>query len=165
MRRAFIFLLCAVLSGLALTACGGSSNKRLSKPDFVAKADGICAKANKDAPKPPSDLANVDPTAAGTTKEQLDEFGTFFDKLVKHFRGELDDLRGVKPPADLQDTWDRALASLEETLNEADDAAQAAHDGDRATMKAKLDESDKHSKESDVLAKQLGLKVCGNSSA
>jgi hypothetical protein len=154
----------ALAAAVAAAGCGGGGGgKRLTKSEFIAKTDGICTEANKTVPKPPTDLANVDPTAATTTDEQLKKFGDYIDEVVKHFRSELDDLRNVKPPTDLQDKWDSALAGLEESLNEVSEAADAARAGDRTKMKSKLDESDKHSNESNKLAKELGLTVCGSS--
>jgi hypothetical protein len=155
----------ALAAAVAAAGCGGGGGgKRLTKSEFIAKADGICAEANKNVPKPPSDLANVDPTAATTTDEQLKKFGDYIDDVVKHLRSELDDLRGIKPPADLQDKYDSGLATLDESLNEISEAADAARDGDREKLKSKLDESDKHSNEANKLAKELGLTVCGSSS-
>ena len=165
MRRAALLLAAILALGLSFAAAGcggGGGGKRLTKSEFIVKADGICGAADKSAPKPPSDIARVDPTSATVTDEQLNKFGDFLDDIVKHFRGELGDLRKIKPPADLQDKWDSALATLDEALNELSDAADAGHNADRQKFKDKVAESDKHSKEGNKLAKELGLTVCGN---
>ena len=139
MRRAtlLLFAVLALAAAVAAAGCGGGGGgKPLSKSAFIAKADGICTDANKNIPTPPAELKNVDPTAASATDAQLKTFGDYLDKLVKLYRSELGDLRKLKPPADLQDTWDRALATREETLNEGGEAAKAARDGNRAELKA-----------------------------
>jgi hypothetical protein len=167
-RRAILLLAAVLAVALAATAagCGGggskSSGKPLTKSEFVAKADGICTATNKKQPKLPTDLSGVDPTGASVTDKQLDEFGSYIDKIVKLFRSEINDLHGVKPPADLQNDYDKALANLDEAINELSDAAGAAHNADRAKFKSKLAESDKHSATANDLAKKLGLQVCGS---
>jgi hypothetical protein len=170
-RRALFIFVAALVVALAVVAagCGGggsksSSGKPLTKAEFVSKADGICAKANKDVPSPPSDLRNgFDPNAKKGTDDQYKEFGDYLGKIVKIFRSEVDDLHGLKPPSNLQDTWDKALAALDEAINELDEAGKAAKDGDRDEVKSKLAESDKHGSEADKDAKDLGLTTCGSS--
>ena len=168
MRRATLILFACASIALAAAAagCGGgggdsSSDQPLTKSELITKADGICSDANKNVPTPPSDLTNFNPTTA--TTEQLKEFGDYLDKVAKHFRTELEDLQKLKPPADLADDYDKAMANLEESLNELDEAAQAAKKGDRNELLSKLAESDKHSTEANKLAKKIGLKVCGAS--
>jgi hypothetical protein len=167
-RQATLILAACISIALAAVAagCGGggdssSSDQPLTKSELIAKADGICSQANKGVPTPPSDLANFNPTTA--TEDQLKEFGDYLDKVAKHFRTELDDLQNLKPPADLADDYDKAMANLEESLNELDEAAEAAKKGDRNELLSKLAESDKHSTEANKLAKKIGLKVCGAS--
>jgi hypothetical protein len=157
--------LAVVAAAIAAAGCGGggksSGGKPLTKSEFVAKADGICRDAIAKRPTPPSDIANVDPTASSTTDEQLKKFGDFIEKVVKQARQEVDDLRGVKPPANLQGTYDRALATLDEAINELEEAGEAARKADRTKFKDKVAESQRHSDEANKLAKQLGLSVCG----
>ena len=168
MRQAALLLSTAVVVGVSVTAAGcggggGGGGERLSKSEFIAKADGICGEANKKVPKPPADLTGVDPTSSGATDKQLDKFGDYIEDVTKVLRGEVDDLHDLKPPQNLQNRWDRALAVLDEALNELDDAAQAAHDADRKELKDKLTESDGHSSQANGIARTLGLKVCGSS--
>jgi hypothetical protein len=167
-RQATLILAACISIALAAAAvgCGGggdssSSDQPLTKSEFIAKADGICSQANKGVPTPPSDLANFNPATAND--DQLKEFGDYLEKVSKHFRNELDDLQALEPPAELADDYDKAMANLEESLNELDEAAEAAKDGDRKELLSKLAESDKHSTEANKLAKKIGLKVCGAS--
>jgi hypothetical protein len=165
MRRALLIVSACLAVAMAATAagCGGSGGgKRLTKDEFVAKADGICAAANKKVPTPPTGFKNFDPTAGKGTDADYKRYGDYVQKVVKIFRGEVGDLRGLKPPTNLQDTFDKAIATLDEAVNELNDAGTAAKDGNRAVVKAKLAESDKHGKDANKFAKQLGLTVCGS---
>jgi uncharacterized protein YicC (UPF0701 family) len=172
-RRATLILFACLSLALAAAAagCGGgggdssssssssSSDQPLTKSELITKADGICSEANKNVPTPPSDLMNFNPTTA--TTEKLKEFGDYLEKVVEHFRGELEDLQKLKPPEEIADDYDKAMANLEESLNELDEAGEAARNGDRQKLLSKLEESDKHSTEANKLAKKIGLKVCG----
>jgi hypothetical protein len=166
-RRATLILFACLSIALAAAAagCGGgggdssSSDQPLTKSELITKADGICSEANKNVPTPPSDLTNFNPTTA--TTEKLKEFGDYLEKVVEHFRGELEDLQKLKPPEEIADDYDKAMANLEESLNELDEAGEAARNGDRQELLSKLEESDKHSTEANKLAKKIGLKVCG----
>jgi hypothetical protein len=165
-RRATLILAAciSIALGAAAAGCGGgggSSDQPLTKSELIAKADGICSQANKGVPSPPSDLANFNPATAN--EDQLKEFGDYLDKVSKHFRAELEDLQALEPPQELADDYDKAMANLEESLNELDEAAEAAKKGDRNELLSKLAESDKHSTEANKLAKKIGLKVCGAS--
>ena len=162
-------LVFALAVALAATAAGcgggggGGGGERLTKSEFVSKADGICDKANKKVPQPPSELRNgFDPATKKGTDAQYKKFGDYVGKIVKIFRGEVDELQGIKPPTNLQDTYDKALATLGEAVNELGEASDAAKSGDRDEVKDKLAESDKHGNEANKLAKQLGLTVCGS---
>jgi hypothetical protein len=155
-----------LLAAVVAAGCGGDGGgggDRLTKAEFITKADGICKDANSKVPTPPDDLKNVDPTAASTTDEQLDEFGNYVEKVANVFGDEVDELRDLNPPADLENKFDSALETLDEAVKELGEAAEAAKDADRDTLKAKLEESDKHGNEADKLAKEIGLTVCGSS--
>lgn len=165
-----VLLLLAGVTVLAVLAagCGGGSDggggERLSKAEFVTKADAICTDFKAKGEKLKLDLpAGFDPTSASATEEQLDKFGDYIDDNVKLFRTEIDELRDLNPPVDVEDDFNKAVSLLEETADEGEDAAGAAHDADRDKLKEKLAESEKHSNEANTLAKKLGLTVCGSS--
>jgi hypothetical protein len=160
-----LVLLIAGTASLAVLAagCGGDDNggggDRLTNAAFVAQANAICKKANDKAEALQPDLPqNFDPKTA--TDEQLDTFGDFLDDVVGIFRPEIDELRDLNPPENVEDDFNQALSLVEESLNEADEAAEAAHDGDGDKVQEKLDESEEHSDEADEIATKLGLTVC-----
>jgi hypothetical protein len=168
MRRALLLLApIAVLCVLA-AGCGGDDNggggEQLTKAEFVTKADAICKEFDDkgDALKP--DLPpGVDPTSASATDEQVDKFGDYLDDVVELFREELDELHDLNPPDELDDQYTKALSLLDETGNEIEEAAEAAHDADKDKLKEKLEEAGKHGDEADQIAKDIGLKECGSS--
>jgi hypothetical protein len=171
-RRAtliFVPLLVAALAAVAAGCGGGKSSSggggRLSKSEFISQADAACGDANKKVPSPPAELRSgtFDPTAEKGTDQQYKAFGDYLGKVVTIFRGEVKKLKPIKPPAELQSTWDKALSTLSKAIDEIDEASSAAKSGDRATVKDKLAESDKNGSAADKLARQLGLKVCGSS--
>ena len=168
MRQATLILgaVLVLLAAVVAAGCWGDGDgggDRLTKSEFIAKADSICKEANEKIPTPPDEIRNIDPTKLDATDEQLDAFGNYLDDIVGVFRDEVDELREVNPPADLEDKYDSVLATLDEAVNELDEAAAAAKDADRDKLKEKLAESDEHGDEADKLGKELGLTVCGSS--
>lgn len=167
MRSPLLACLALVVCASALGAAGcgggdGGGGERLSKADFVSQANTICRDANKEAEGLKPDLpSDFDPTSESVTDDQLDTFGDYIEEITGIFRDQVDELRGLKPPEDFQDDFDRALDLVDETLNESEAAADAAHDGDRETMNAKLEESERNSDEANRIANGYGLTDCG----
>ena len=166
------FLLACIVGALAFAAAGcggddkgGGGGEPLTKPEFISQADAICKKYEEkgESIKPEGLPSDFDPTSPNATDEQLDKFGDFIEEVVDVFRGEVDELRDLTPPADFQTDYNRALELLDETGNEYEEASEAAHDADRDKIKEKLEEADRHSNDANKIAKDYGLKVCGAS--
>ncbi len=155
-------MLLALAVALALLAgCGGNS-ARLSKGEFVKKADAICGSAQKGIPRIPASLGkNFDPATADETG--LAAFGTYLESVVTVFRTELRDLRKLHPPSDFQKSYDATLDLLDKGVKEGGEAAVAARAGDRAKVQARLSESDGHFRSANKIARDYGLKTCGSS--
>ncbi len=151
----------AALAALVLLAAGcGSSAKRLSKDEFITKADGICGAAQKGIPRIPASLGkNFDPATAST--ERLAAFGTYLQGVLTVFRNEVRELRKLHPPKDFQASYDSVLDLLDEGVKEGGEASAAARSGERAKVQAKLTESDDHFGSANKIARDYGLKVCG----
>jgi len=142
---------------------GSGGGEPLSKAEFATKGNAICAAANKKADALETGLPpSFDPTSSSATDEQLDKFGDYIDEIVDIFRDQVGDLRELTPPEEFQDGYDRALELVDESLNEGAEAAEAAHDGEREKMNAKLEESQRNSDEADKLAKSYGLDTCAD---
>ncbi len=149
MRRLATLLLVA----LALAGCGGSGSKRLSRQEFVTKANGVCrdyyGKLNKlGQPKSPAAL------------------GPFIDEALPLVQAELKSLRAVSPPASDQAAYDRLLAQAqrendigEHELKPAVDAHDAAKTQQVSQRLAAEDGK------FNATATALGLSVCAQSSS
>jgi hypothetical protein len=140
-----VALAAAVTAAIAgLTACGGG----VSKPDFVAKADGSCGAGNGvlAAIAPPTNLPEL-ATAAGTVATTVE--------------GQADALRKLDVPGDDKGVVAGVIASLAEVAAPAR-ALQGAAGGtdDAATARAANDLRAKADAAA-VQARSYGLAVCG----
>lgn len=95
------FLATAVL----LTACGGDDGggERLSKADFIAQADAICHDA----------VVAVQAIPEPSSQEEID---AAFAELDGIFDAMLDDLRGLRPPTEDEDTLDELYGKIDEIV-------------------------------------------------
>lgn len=132
--------LCVLLLG---ASCGGG----VSREDFVAEADPICARvtsAVKEIPEPQS----------------AEEIVPFLEETIPLVEDGLDDLRDVEPPEEDQDTFDEWIDILEQQNDKAEEALAAAQAGDQATFEAAFAELDELNAEGNDLAADLGLDDC-----
>ena len=144
MRALLVLLLLAFTLGVA--ACGGSS-PRLSRSDFVQKANAVCEKYNDELRALPR------PTSAA-------EFADFVHKGKALVRKQVDELGGLKPPAALQPAFDRLLAVAGREAPILDQMEVAAKGGDlkkAQRLDAKLSAVDAKANGD---ARRLGLTVC-----
>jgi hypothetical protein len=77
-------------------------------------------------------------------------------------RKALDDLHGLRPPADFDVRYKQALDELGQALDKLDEAAHAADRGDQSVMRRAIFASDGFSHEANQIAVDYGLKVCGS---
>jgi hypothetical protein len=105
--------LAAVLAaGLAPAGCGSSSNNTaLSKPEFVVKANAICAEGNNKVESVEKSLGSK-PSPA-----QLSTFVT--GTLVPSIQGQIDGVRALAAPSGGQTTITHMLDVAQEDLNKA----------------------------------------------
>ncbi len=138
----------ALAASVALVAgCGGGD--RLSKEEYIAAADAVCAEAN----------ASID-ALAEPTEETLDEY---LAKAEEISRAQLDKLRALKPPADDEATLNRAYDLVEQQIALAVGASEALKSQDQAEIDRISAEIDKLNAEADKIANDYGLKECGQS--
>ena len=131
-----------------LAACGGDEGG-LSAGELRRQADAICADAEKKVDAVPE-------------PRSVDDVETYFDRVIPIVRDQTSRLQELDPPEDLQEDWDRAMDLNEETLEAAEEAQQAAEDGDADEVQKALDRAGKNEEELDRLAARLGLKTCGD---
>jgi hypothetical protein len=146
-----IMSLLALAAVLVLCSCGGGGGKRLTKEQFAAKANALCASFNK-AEK-----------AAGNPKSLADAV-TYFEKLTPLYEKSINGLDKLKPPADEEATVNKIVA-LEK--NEADLAKQllaALKKSDTSKATQLVASGNANSKKAKALYEQLGLTECSKSS-
>jgi hypothetical protein len=136
----------ALAAALALSACG--SGDRLTKAEYIAAADAICAEAIRalndlDEPKSLAELAEYAPTASEIVRKQLDR------------------LRDLRPPEADEALIDKALDLSEEQNELAEEVGKAAADGDEERAGALVAQIQPLDEEANQIAQNYGLRVCG----
>lgn len=144
MRRASLL---ALLTILFLTACGGGGGKRLTKGEYAAKADAICAKGNRQ-------------TNALPNPSNLSELADVADKTIPILDDAIRDLRKLRPPANEQDTVDQWLDEVEKLRDDLKEIRDKAKDKDMQGIQTVATKAQEHNMQSNALATELGLKVC-----
>jgi hypothetical protein len=132
-----------------LPACGGDGGGgQLSAAEFRTQADKICADAQTE----------FEAVEQPQSEEELTEY---LQKVVPILRDQVEKLDDLNPPDELQEDWDRAIELNRESLEKAEEAQQAAEDGDQQRVQEILEEADTNEEELDQLAQDLGLQTCG----
>ena len=134
---------------LLVTACGGGGEERLSEEDFQTQANAICAKYDKQL------------KAIGSP-ESIDEIPDLVDQALVILNKEIDEIRALNPPEELQDDFDKMLAASDRTKATAADLSEAAKAGDQAAVQKALEQGNAASNEADDLAANLGLRDCNS---
>jgi len=153
MTRAVSLL--AVLLAAVLAGCGSSGPTtdthagRLSKPEWIAAADNICADALRQTaalrkPSTPADLvANLDKLIAIYTKEQAA-------------------LKALAPEPQEQAKADAIVAAAGVQVELARGLQEVARTGDTAKIAAYGTANAARAQDAQRVAQDYGLKVCGN---
>ena len=140
------------LAGLcvaALVAVGcGDDEERLSSEEFLEQGNAICASVN--------DELDAVFEALGDTEPSTDELVSLFeDTLVPSVRAEIDDLRELNPPEELEeeasqlfDDADAAIDEIEQLVEEDPDAFFASDEDPFADVNER--------------ATEMGLVECGD---
>jgi hypothetical protein len=128
---------------LLAAACGGG----VSRQDFAAQADPICARVS-------SALQDLGQPQSPT------ELVSYLEKFVPLTSNGVDDLRKVKPPEKDRDVYDKWIETLAQETDKAKEALAATQAGDQKTSVAALGEVDQLNTKSNGLAADLGLHDC-----
>jgi hypothetical protein len=148
MRSTLISLLvCAAAGGLA--ACGDDSSEQLSAEELVSQADEICRTGVERF----GEIQSKPPGNAVEAENQTSE-------LVDVASEELNDLRELRPPDELKDSYDAYLASRGRALDQLERGRDAAADRDTdayvaAQAKVTADQANRLK-----LAQAVGLQDC-----
>jgi hypothetical protein len=92
--RGLLFAVAAF--ALVAGGCGGGGGKRLSKAEFVSRADAICAKYEK----------RVQNRMAGVPAGDQKQLASSIKNVLPLIRKGNDELRSLKPPGSLQSRFD-----------------------------------------------------------
>jgi hypothetical protein len=146
-RACLTALLAVVALSVVTAACGGGGDGRLSNEDFQQQANAICKRYDEKI------------KAIGTPTSPAD-IPAFVEKGVPLIQQGIAELRALRPPADLQDDYDRMLDETEKAIPAARKLADAAANNDPAAVQKAIQEGDAANAASDRLATKLGLPQC-----
>jgi hypothetical protein len=145
-RRLVTAAVLAVATVLVLCSCGGGS-KRLTKEEFAAKANALCAAFNK----------QVD--AAGSPNS-IQEVTAMVEKLLPLDKKLVADMEKLKPPADEEATVKRLIQLGNEQATRIEAMLAALKAGDMTKVNTLTSEGDANDKESKTLFGQIGVTEC-----
>jgi hypothetical protein len=143
--------------GLALAACGGgggngsAGGETLTPDEFRQQADAVCAKFEAKL----NDLGSP---------SSLDDLADFVDKAVPIIEEGNNELQNLKPPDELADDWNKAMAIQDKNLELTHDLQDAIHANDDAKVQDIVAELDASDAESTRIARSIGLENCGQNS-
>jgi hypothetical protein len=115
---------------LVLAGCGNGSGERLTKAEFEAKTDAICAAYTKRAQRELGS-SNIDPTSPSATPLEIAQFSRLIGRVARLFGEQLDDLQAVRPPAEEAHRYAQILRLYSQVRNALTRASRAARRGDR----------------------------------
>ncbi|HEX2738115.1 MAG TPA: hypothetical protein VHP57_08270, partial [Acidimicrobiia bacterium] len=140
----------AVTAAIALlAACSGGGSGRLSKPEYVRRAEAICRRLNKKAGAVPEPDQH-EPTS------QAKAIG----EIAKIQRAGVDELRRLRPPEADQATIDKWLGLVDQTIDQLQAVRAALKAGDGVTITRADDKGRALSAQADKIARGYGLDQC-----
>jgi hypothetical protein len=146
--RTRVFLAWVVALGVGGCGGGDDGGERLSKAEFIRRADAVCSKyeARLDALGQPTNVA---------------ELRTFADKALPIAEDGREELGGLRPPSELQDTYDAWLEQGDEAIEIVERLRDAAADNDQAEIQQIAQDAERADAEANRLAEQIGFEQCG----
>jgi hypothetical protein len=118
---------------LVLAGCGSGSGTRLTRAEFRAKTEAICAAYTKRAEREVGS-SNIDPTSPSTTPLEVAQFSRLIGQVARLFGEQLDALRAVRPPAEEARRYSEILRLYGQVETALGRAARAARKGDRRAL-------------------------------
>jgi hypothetical protein len=140
-----------VTGAIVLGGCGGGDSgdkgKRLTKAEFAAKTSVICSAYRKKA----KTLGH--PSGGAESVRALGKAKVLFGNTVA-------DIKGLKPPADEQATFNQMLTISKEQLRMLDQMIAALERNDTAYLLKLAKKGDALDKESNRIFHRLGVTAC-----
>jgi hypothetical protein len=145
--RRRLFFACAI--ALAVPGCGGGDDggERLSKAEFVSRADAVCTRyeARLGALGQPTNVT---------------ELRAFADKALPIAKDGREELGAIRPPAELEDTYDAWLEQGDEAIEIVERLRDAAADNDQAEIQQIAQDAQRADAEANRLAREIGFQQC-----
>ncbi len=129
---------------LAVAGCGGGGSKGLSKEDYGAKLNQICATTVKKAGLPSS----------------LPELVSKGPALIAEFDRALPQAEALEPPGDLKQDAEKFLSEYRQLRNLVSQLIAAAKKNDLGTVAQAAGKADALGKDTAALARKLGAPAC-----
>lgn len=150
MRR--LAVLVSLVSLVGLVACGsedgGSGGDALTKPEFIAQGDAVCAQlaADSRAITPPQDEAG---------------FSAYFVELRAVTEAARADLAALNPPEDGVPVQTALVDAIDTFITTAEGAAEAAEAGDTVTAGDLAQQATEEAQAAAEVASGYGFQDCG----
>ena len=119
----------------------------MSKEEYISKADSICAEYNKKFAKF-KEVHNFEALARQT------------EQAADLYQAQLERLRKLEPPANLQGTYEQYLRTLDERIEVIHQAHEAAEQRDKREVARHFERGQQVAAREQQLAQELGFKEC-----
>jgi ElaB/YqjD/DUF883 family membrane-anchored ribosome-binding protein len=151
----FLLILPAVaLLALDGSGCGGGGNDQVTAAELIQKADAICGKERSSFDR----IQAHPPPNASVAADQTDE-------LVRATEDANSQLRDLKPPDQLQSSYDRYLEARDRAVDQMKRGKDAAEDQNSSAYGAAQAAVARDAPQRHKLARALGFKVCSSTAA
>jgi hypothetical protein len=148
-RQLMVLGILLVSGAILLGGCGGGG-QRLTKDEYAAKANALCAAFNKE----------VDALDASGSFDTVAEIAAGLDRLLPLEKKLIADLKALKPPADEEATAKKAIAFAERTHVSETEISAALKSGDMTKAQKLIAEIDATGNQTDFLFTPLGATEC-----
>jgi hypothetical protein len=154
---------CIAVGSLAVAGCGGggsssttgasgasgqAGSQPLSKADFVAQANQVCANSSDKI------------TALGQQTHSASQIPSYLTKLGAIAEDLNSQLQALTPPAELQAEYQQLLDKNSETISVTHRAVAAAQSGDQQELQAQIAKGNEINAAKVPIAKELGIPNC-----
>jgi len=151
----------SLVAGLALAACGDDGGDPLSKEDYVAQADAVCADYSTQLETVFEEaFAAVDETDLADAQAAAQQYETALGDFETVMREQIEALRALEPPEADVDELQSQLDDLDAAVTEFVDLVEAGAAGDEEALAAIESDVDPFAAVNER-AFEYGLQVCG----
>lgn len=116
MKRGLMAVGVAAAMVVGLGACGDDEEERLSKADFLEQGNAVCAEGNQKADEAFGSMLPED----GSEPSMEDIIEVMNDTIIPGVQEQIDGIRALSPPEDLEDDVNKMLDDAEAALDEVE---------------------------------------------